>query len=312
MKDETPSSPSDNPQSTSPSTGQILRDARLAAHLDLNKISNDLRLSPQVIEALEKGDYHLLPGDPYIRALLGSLGRYLNLDTVNLIATYNKEIGAVHSAPSIAPYKDRAHTYTTAHKQIFIFVFLGLFILLILLMSKLNKPEVDAAKQSNGLNPAPAESLAVPQDSLVESHSLIPDSIMDTTEKAKLPTDTTVIQTGKLGAANSGSTLPTPVAQPGPSVVTTSAPPTSTPAAAPTNVVVIKPLIDSVGVKVLRTGKEDFLTVLRLGKQMQVSHSDTIVVFISKRRAVEVTWGDKSVIPDRKRFKIYGNTLKTY
>ena len=130
MKDETPSSPSDNPQSTGPRTGQILRDARLAAHLDLNKISNDLRLTPQVIEALEKGDYHLLPGDPYIRALLGSLGRYLNLDTVNLIATYNKEIGAAHSTPSIAPYKDRAHTYTSAHKQIFIFVFLGLFILL--------------------------------------------------------------------------------------------------------------------------------------------------------------------------------------
>jgi len=67
-----------------------------------------------------------------------------------------------------------------------------------------------------------------------------------------------------------------------------------------------------VGVKVLRTGKEDFLTVLRLGKQMQVSHSDTIIVFVSKRKSVEVTLGGKSVIPDRKRFKIYGNTLKTY
>jgi cytoskeletal protein RodZ len=304
MKDETPSSPSDNPQSTGPRTGQILRDARLAAHLELNKISNDLRLTPQVIEALEKGEYHLLPGDPYIRALLGSLGRYLNLDTVNLIATYNKEIGATHSAPSIAPYKDRAHTYTTAHKQIFIFVFLGLFILLVLLMSKLNKPESDASKQANGLNPAPAESIAVPQDSLVESHSLIPDSVMDSTTKNNHPTDTASVQTSKLGAADPGSTLPTPVAQP----VT----PTITPAAPVTNVVVIKPLIDSVGVKVLRTGKEDFLTVLRLGKQMQVSHSDTIVVFISKRKAVEVTWGDKSVIPDRKRFKIYGTTLKTY
>lgn len=312
MKDETPSSPSDNPQSTGPRTGQILRDARLAAHLDLNKISNDLRLTPQVIEALEKGDYHLLPGDPYIRALLGSLGRYLNLDTVHLIATYNKEIGAAHSAPSIAPYKDRAHTYTTAHKQIFIFVFLGLFILLVLLMSKLNKPEPDASKQANGLNPAPAESIAVPQDSLVESHSLIPDSVMDSATKAKHPTDTASVQTSKLGTANPGSALPTPVPQPSPTVTTTPTSPTSTHAPVPSNVVVIKPLIDSVGVKVLRTGKEDFLTVLRLGKQMQVSHSDTIVIFVSKRRAVEVTWGDKSVIPDRKRFKIYGTTLKTY
>ncbi|HKP98171.1 MAG TPA: RodZ domain-containing protein, partial [Fibrobacteria bacterium] len=66
------------------------------------------------------------------------------------------------------------------------------------------------------------------------------------------------------------------------------------------------------GVKVLRFGKEDFSTVLRLGKQMQVSHTDTITVMISKRKAVEVTIGGKSVIPEKKRFKIYGNTLKTF
>jgi cytoskeletal protein RodZ len=327
MKDATPNSPSENPQASGPITGQILRDARLAANLDLSKICNDLRLSPQVIEALEKGEYHLLPGDPYIRALLGSLGRYLNLDTASLIAGYNKEIGATHAAPSVAPYKDRAHTYTTAHKQIFIFVFIGLFILLVLLMGKLNKPDPDAAIQGTGINPAPAESLTIPQDSVLESHSLAPDSILDSTVKENLSTDTLPIVPNKAAvkvpvpAVTAPAAQPTPavtaspaLAPPGPASPATTAPVAVVPIpeASPLNVVVIKPLIDSVGVKVLRTGKEDFSTMLRLGKQMQVSNSDTIVVFISKRKAVEVNWAGKSVIPGRKRFKIYGTTLKTY
>jgi hypothetical protein len=82
--------------------------------------------------------------------------------------------------------------------------------------------------------------------------------------------------------------------------------------AKPPSFAIIKPLIDSVGIKVLRTGKDDFLTVLRMGKQMQVSIQDTIIVFISKRKSVEITLGGKSVIPEKKRFRIYGNTLRTF
>jgi hypothetical protein len=71
-------------------------------------------------------------------------------------------------------------------------------------------------------------------------------------------------------------------------------------------------LIDSVGVRVVRSGKEDFSTLLRLGKQMQVSHIDTIVVMVSKRKSVEVTLEGKTIVPDRKRFKIFGSTLRTF
>ena len=61
-----------------------------------------------------------------------------------------------------------------------------------------------------------------------------------------------------------------------------------------------------------RGGKEDFATLLRLGKQMQVSHPDTITVFTTQRNTVEVTVGGKTVIPGRKRFKIYGKTVKVF
>jgi len=71
--------------------------------------------------------------------------------------------------------------------------------------------------------------------------------------------------------------------------------------------------VDSVWVKVMRVGKEDIVTLLRLGKQLKLSDPDTIVVVVAaKRKSVEVTVGDQTVIPERKRFKIYGKTLKTF
>jgi len=78
------------------------------------------------------------------------------------------------------------------------------------------------------------------------------------------------------------------------------------------NIAIIKPILDSVGIKVLRTGKEDFTAFLRTGKQIQLSHNDTITVYTSKPKSVEVIMDGKSVIPNRKRFKIFGNTLKAY
>jgi hypothetical protein len=101
-------------------------------------------------------------------------------------------------------------------------------------------------------------------------------------------------------------------AAPGGATSAAAAPATAPASTAGLNSAIVKPLIDSVGVRVVRSGKEDFSTLLRLGKQMQVSHTDTIVVMVSKRKSVEVTVGDKTVIPERKRFKIYGTTVKPF
>ncbi len=305
-------------QAAGESVGSILRKARLAAKIDINKICTDLRISPQALEALEEGNHHLLPGDPYIRALLGSLGRYLNVDPKALVQNYNQDIGAVHAAPSIAPYKDRASTHTAAHKQIFFVIFAVLIVVLVVLINQLKKGD-----SSSGAPPAPAstgsaDSLSPPLDTL-ESKSLAPDSGMakgspDSGETHGLGTagPAALHPAARMDslktAASAGSSAPPVAAVPAATAVVP-APAVET---AGLNSAVIKPLIDSVGIKVVRSGKEDFGTVLRLGKQMQVSHTDTIVVMISKRKAVEVTLAGKTVIPERKRFKIFGTTLKTF
>ncbi|GEM_PF-1791640 len=328
--------------------GQTVKEARQAANIDANKLCADLRISPQVLEALEQGNYHLLSGDPYIRALLGSIGRYLNLDPISLVQRYNKEIGAVHAAPSIAPYKDRTQTHTATHKQIFIGIFVLLFVVLFLLFRKLNVSDSDSSKAATlPAHDSTSETLApAAQDTLLESKSLAPDSSLakaspDSGEtrglgatsriagpspiKPPVPGAPAVPAAPGLAAAAPGtSAKPMTAAVQGtpgkPLVAAVPGSPSAqvpSPANAPIDsshltLAVVKPLIDSVGVKVMRSGKEDFATMLRLGKQMQVSHTDTIVIAISKRKAVEVSIGGKNVIPDRKRFKIYGTTLKTF
>jgi cytoskeletal protein RodZ len=278
------------------SVGSLLRKARIEADLDVNKICADLRISPKALEALEEGDYRQLPGDPYIRALLGSLGRYLRLDSAALVQRYNREIGAVSAEPSIAPYKDRSSTHTASHKQLFIVIFAALIVVLIVLINQLRK--IDPA--SAGLPPAPeaapadADSLAETPDTAVSS-ALAPDSA------------------DSHGTADSGEARGSEIPAPKPMAGTPAA--EAAPAPAPPaelTSAIVKPLVDSVGVRVARSGKEDFATLLRLGKQMQVSHTDTIVVFVTKRRSVEVTVDGQTVIPDRKRFKIFRNTVKAF
>ncbi len=336
MNDSASNPQADLPPAPENSTGKTLKAARVSAKIDITKICADLRISPTVIQALENGEYQLLPGDPYIRALLGSVGRYLGLDPIALIQTYNHEIGAQQTAPSIAPYKDRAHTYTAAHKQIFIGVVAVLFVGLFLLIGKLNKGISNDSKNNSGVISGQVDSIPLAQDTTLETHSLLPDSMRinapaDSGEiRSKMGVSTTHLDSlrAKSKIASSGvpnSQNPNPEGAAKPSILPTTGAqsiPTAKPATAlgaplktalaPEDTTFIKPLIDSVGVKILRAGKEDFLTILRLGKQMQISHSDTITVMISKRRSVEVTMGHKSVIPDKKRFRIYGTTLKAF
>ena len=155
--------------------GQILQQARMTAHIEVNKICADLRISPNALEAIEQGNYHLLPGDPYIRALLGSMSRYLGLDPAGVVKEYNKEIGAATPEPVAVPYTDKASTYSTAHKQIFVAIVGVLFLVLFLLIGRLNRGESELPPPPVA-GPAPTESVAVPGDSTPESKALAPDS----------------------------------------------------------------------------------------------------------------------------------------
>lgn len=183
------------------SAGSLLREARLAAGLDAVRLASDLRISAQALEALETGQYHLLPGDPYVRALLSSLARQLHLDPQAVIQTYLNEMGLAPVATGqVAPYQDKGEKHSSAHRKTFAVLLVVLLVGLVVVWKQLNRP------QALPLEPMPGPTSAtlvdsLTEDTLPESKSLRPDSgdlavspLVDTTARlsasAMAPVDT--------------------------------------------------------------------------------------------------------------------------
>ena len=120
--------------------GIFLRKTRIAARIDVQKICSEVRITTSQLEAIESGHYDKLPGEPYVRAFLNTLARYLHLDPKDIVQRYNQEIGILDKIqPQSEPTKDDNLGNKIFHKQIFILTVIVLFIALFLIILRLNK-----------------------------------------------------------------------------------------------------------------------------------------------------------------------------
>ncbi len=269
-----------------PTAGDLIRKALAKQESDLGRLSAELRVSVPALEALVAGQYHLLPGDPYVRALLVSVAKRLRLDPQTLIQAYGAEMGASVSSPQVAPYRDQSQTHQSAHKKFFIALVVALLVVLAVVLSKMGVLSEEgvldtAATEMSDALPAPL------QDTLPESSALAPDPAAGADSVAG---ESEAAPNSPAAAAPATDTVPPP-------------PPPGE------NTTLLKPVLDSVTVRILRFGKKDAVHLLTLGKQMQVTHTDTITIVVDKRRGIEVNLKEKTLIPDRKMFKIIGNEL---
>lgn len=60
--------------------GAMLREAREAAGLSLDAVSQQLKLAPRQVQALEDGDFNLLPGRTFVRGFARNYARLVRLD----------------------------------------------------------------------------------------------------------------------------------------------------------------------------------------------------------------------------------------
>ena len=68
--------------------GHILREARETKGLTLNEVQEQTRISQRYLEALEVGDYDLLPSPVHVRGFLRNYARFLGLDPEPLLERY--------------------------------------------------------------------------------------------------------------------------------------------------------------------------------------------------------------------------------
>jgi len=288
------SNPEESPGRTS--AGAMLREARLAAGLDAARMAADLRISLQAFEALETSQYHLLPGDPYVRALLSSLARQLHLDPQVVMKAYGKEMGVTAHTGQVAPYEDRDESMTTSHRKILIALMVLLLVGFVFVLRQLNKPGADktaaaaADSAESALNDSPTE-----EDSLPESSALQPDSLDEQAGGAAG------------GEAGSGSNAAVGDSAAKAGEAAKAAPDTAK------HVTIFRATGDSVWVRLIGTkGKPDTFRLLKMGQTFKVVHSDTLRIALSEKGKLLLELDGKVMNPSRKRFKLFGTYYQPY
>ena len=73
--------------------GITLAEARKQKKLSLKKISQETNISIKYLQAMEEENFRIFPAEVYLKGFLRSYGKYLNLDTAQLLQAYEMQHG---------------------------------------------------------------------------------------------------------------------------------------------------------------------------------------------------------------------------
>jgi cytoskeleton protein RodZ len=166
-------------EETRESIGSILRRQREMRKLKLEEISEELKIRPRHLKALENGQFHLIPGRLYQRSFLKTYAQFLNLDQSHVLRMFDQHEksrgrvreelegtaaleGSVKEMPRLPPQPPSVPNRTGYRLAVFAGLVLG--ILCFLYLSKPGMIETDEA--APGLTSAAAESLTTEADAV--------------------------------------------------------------------------------------------------------------------------------------------------
>ncbi|MFW5940240.1 MAG: helix-turn-helix domain-containing protein [Chloroflexota bacterium] len=98
--------------------GIILRDAREMKGLTLVEVQEQTRISARYLEAMESGEYHLLPTPVHVRGFLRNYARFLDLDPEPLVERYEAN-ESTRSRVTASPSTENGDGLTTRNDQPF-------------------------------------------------------------------------------------------------------------------------------------------------------------------------------------------------
>lgn len=83
--------------------GQQLREARLARGLSLDDVQEMTKIRKRYLEAIEMGDYKVLPGSFYVRAFIKTYAEAVGLDADELLAEHRQNVPSSAPEPTMEP-----------------------------------------------------------------------------------------------------------------------------------------------------------------------------------------------------------------
>ena len=81
------------------SVGDTLRRARLKGNLQLEEVSNELKISTRMLQAIEDDQYDKLPGGVFAKSFVRQYARLLGLDEEEIAARMQQAMGPVEETP---------------------------------------------------------------------------------------------------------------------------------------------------------------------------------------------------------------------
>lgn len=112
--------------------GERIKRVRHKKRISLSKMEGLTKIRSRYIEAIERGEYQMLPGDIYIKGFLKTIAKVLNMDGNNLIGLYKEETSGKEYKNTIF---DRMKGITEAKFIItpkLIFIFFGIMIIFLI------------------------------------------------------------------------------------------------------------------------------------------------------------------------------------
>lgn len=93
--------------------GQLLRKARLEKDIDLDQLQDSTKIQKRYLEAIEEGNFSVLPGHFYVRAFIKSYAEAVGLNPEEVLRLYRNEIPAVSSPKTEHIRQKRKRTFNS-------------------------------------------------------------------------------------------------------------------------------------------------------------------------------------------------------
>jgi len=116
--------------------GEVLKKARLERNLSLDEIQEQTKIRKRYLEALEEGDFDVLPGKFYVRAFIKNYAEAIGLDAEEVLKYYEDDIPKLHPKadeviPARKPQRIRSASSEKFSKILVNVLLWGFFILII-------------------------------------------------------------------------------------------------------------------------------------------------------------------------------------
>jgi cytoskeletal protein RodZ len=135
--------------------GQLLRKARLEKGISLDDMQEITKIRKRYLEAIEEGNYKLLPGNFYVRAFIKSYSECVGLDPNEVLRLFQNVIPAKELDAQVEPNPRKRTAIKTRDqwsKRVTTLVFISFIIVIIGLMYYFIEKNKTTGTEKNSLN----------------------------------------------------------------------------------------------------------------------------------------------------------------